>query len=99
MSQITNSQIVKKRKHTTSAAPEAAETSTKKSKKDKDAHPPAKHKKPKLGRVDKGKSRATVDDEFRVIRASLSVSVPPVFATNLRAGVEEMLDSMLMRCV
>ena len=47
---------------------------------------------------DKGKGRAT-DDAFRVVRASLSVSVPPYFATDLRGGVEEMLDSMLMRCV
>ena len=46
----------------------------------------------------KGKGRAT-DGAFRVVRASLTVSVPPVFAMNLRGGVEELLDSMLMRCV
>ena len=46
----------------------------------------------------KGKGRAT-GGAFRVVRASLTVSVPPVFAMNLRGGVEELLDSMLMRCV
>ena len=48
----------------------------------------------------KGKGRAThADDAFRVVRASLTVSVAPVFANDLRGGVEEMLDSMLMRYV
>lgn len=47
---------------------------------------------------DKGKSR-TLDhpSEFRVINASIVLSIPPVFASDLRAGVEEMLDSMVMR--
>jgi DNA-directed RNA polymerase I subunit RPA43 len=44
---------------------------------------------------DKGKVKA----KFTVIGASLVVSIPPVFATNPRAGAEEMLDSMIMRCV
>ncbi|KAI0329690.1 hypothetical protein GY45DRAFT_1324659 [Cubamyces sp. BRFM 1775] len=83
----------KKRKH---AAAEAGvtEPSTKRSKKDKDAKRLAKEQ----ARVDKGKSRAT-DDAFRVVRASLTVSVPPAFAADLRGGVEEMLDSMLMRYI
>lgn len=47
---------------------------------------------------DKGKSRASDHpSEFRVINASIVLSVPPVFASDLRAGVEEMLDSMVMR--
>lgn len=37
------------------------------------------------------------DAEFQVVRAALALSVPPVFAANPRAGVEEMLDSMIMR--
>ncbi|KAL6305215.1 hypothetical protein BKA93DRAFT_749331 [Sparassis latifolia] len=47
----------------------------------------------------KGKARADVDGEFRVVQASLAVSVPPVFASNLARGVEELLDSMLMRYI
>jgi DNA-directed RNA polymerase I subunit RPA43 len=47
---------------------------------------------------DKGKVKAK-SEEFTVISASLVVSIPPVFATNPRAGAEEMLDSMIMRCV
>lgn len=47
---------------------------------------------------DKGKSRASDHpSEFRVVNASLVLSVPPVFASDLRTGVEEMLDSMVMR--
>lgn len=37
------------------------------------------------------------DGEFQVVRAALTLSVPPVFAANPRAGIEEMLDSMIMR--
>lgn len=36
--------------------------------------------------------------EFRVVNASLVLSVPPVFAANPLVGVQEMLDSMVMRC-
>ncbi|KAI0769756.1 hypothetical protein BD413DRAFT_556633 [Trametes elegans] len=86
----------KKRKHAAVVAADAgAEPSTKRTKKDKDAKRAAKAL---LPRPDKGKSRAT-DDAFRVARASLTVPVPPVFAADLRGGVEEMLDSMLMRYI
>ncbi|KAI0675166.1 hypothetical protein C8Q78DRAFT_1010794 [Trametes maxima] len=82
----------KKRKH--AAAADAgggtAEPSTKRSKKDKGAKV--------LAKADKGKSRAT-DAAFRVARASLTLTVPPVFAADVRGGVEEMLDSMLMRYI
>jgi len=37
------------------------------------------------------------DSDFRVVNASLVLSVPPVFAANPRAGVQEMLDSMVMK--
>ncbi|KAI0374163.1 hypothetical protein BV20DRAFT_962155 [Pilatotrama ljubarskyi] len=97
MSQAVEEHRSKKRKHAAAADAGAttAEPSTKRSKKDKDAKRLAKEK----VKVDnKGKSRAT-DDAFRVVRASLTVTVPPVFATDLRGGVEEMLDSMLMRYI
>ncbi|OBZ70658.1 DNA-directed RNA polymerase I subunit rpa43 [Grifola frondosa] len=86
MSQVIE-QKVKKRKH---AATENVlpEPSTKRPKKDsKSTH--------KSKKKDKGKSKSG-SREFRVIHASMSVSIPPIFANNLRAGVEEMLDSMLM---
>ncbi|KAI1781592.1 hypothetical protein LXA43DRAFT_1055861 [Ganoderma leucocontextum] len=97
MSQPAEPHKTKKRKHA-AAVEEAggAEPSTKRSKKDKDGARDAKrHKKAKQ---DKGKGRAT-DDAFRVVRASLTVSVPPTFAADLRGGVEELLDSMLMRYI
>lgn len=76
----------KKRKHAAADIGQEAEPSTKRHKKEKD----------KSKKKDKGKGRAT--EEFRVVRASMLISIPPVFANNLRAGAEEMLDSLLMRC-
>lgn len=35
--------------------------------------------------------------EFRIVNASLVLAVPPIFAANPIAGVQEMLDSMVMR--
>jgi Mn-containing catalase len=61
------------------------EASTKKSKKDK-------HEKDSKT---KGKARET--GEFHVVKTSLVLSIPPIFASNPRAGAEEMLDSMVMR--
>jgi len=75
----------KKRKHA-AAEVGAAEPSTKRQKKEKAA------------KKDKGKARAGTS-EFRIVNASMLVSVPPVFANDLHAGVEEMLDSMLMRYI
>ena len=101
----------KKRKHAAAAedgagVAAAGEPSTKRSKKDTDgkAHKDKrkdKHTSHATALADKkGKGRAThADDAFRVVRASLTVSVAPVFANDLRGGVEEMLDSMLMRYV
>jgi DNA-directed RNA polymerase I subunit RPA43 len=86
MSQLTQA-LTKKRKHSTQIPLESS-LPFKKSKHDK------KEKKSK----DKGKSKAHGGSEFRVVNASLVVSIPPVFASNPRAGVEEMLDSMVMRC-
>ena len=102
MSQQLDAHKTKKRKHAASASTSASATaagaaadepSSKRPKKEKHAK---EHK--KAGKRDKGKARAT-DDAFRVVRASLTVSVPPKFAQDLRGGVEELLDSMLMRCV
>ncbi|RPD57605.1 hypothetical protein L226DRAFT_610642 [Lentinus tigrinus ALCF2SS1-7] len=114
MSQMAEAHKTKKRKHAAAvledgAAAAAAEPSTKRSKKDKDGkvhkhkvkHTTHAHHKGAAvaAAVDKkGKGRAT-DDAFRVVRASLNVSVSPVFANDLRGGVEEMLDSMLMRYI
>jgi len=46
----------------------------------------------------KKKHTANEESEFMLVRASLMVSIPPIFSSNPRAGVEEMLDSMVMRC-
>ena len=47
---------------------------------------------------DKGKARESdAEAEFQTVTASLVVSVPPIFASNPHAGVQEMLDSMIMR--
>ena len=37
------------------------------------------------------------DIQFKVATTSLVLSVPPIFAGNPRGGVEEILDSMIMR--
>ncbi|KAK1232633.1 hypothetical protein PQX77_004195 [Marasmius sp. AFHP31] len=44
----------------------------------------------------KGKGKET---EFQVVKASLAVSVPPIFSIDPQSGVAEMLDSMLMRYI
>ncbi|KAH9948666.1 hypothetical protein B0H21DRAFT_655967, partial [Amylocystis lapponica] len=54
----------------------------------------------KSGKAKKDKDKAgRAQGEFRVVQAVLAVSISPVFANNLRAGVDEMLDSMLMRYI
>lgn len=98
MSQISE-QKTKKRKHAAAAADAAvglSEPSSKRSKTDKVKKDKSSGK-TKEG-VSKGKEKETVAGEFRVVQATLPLSIPPVFANNLRAGAEEMLDSMLMRC-
>ncbi|KAL4243862.1 DNA-directed RNA polymerase subunit [Abortiporus biennis] len=103
----------KKRKHGGAASEEATagvissprgsgEPSTKRSK--TESKKKEKHEKKK----DKGKSKAASSTEqqhiagggeFKVISATLEISIPPVFAGNLHAGAEEMLDSMAMRYI
>ncbi|KAF8224964.1 hypothetical protein L208DRAFT_1308273 [Tricholoma matsutake] len=52
------------------------------------------------GKRDKKSKKVTVGGAgFHVVKASLVVSIPPIFASNPRAGVEEMLDSMIMRYI
>lgn len=48
-------------------------------------------------RPSKKAKKARLGSEFHVVDAALTLSVAPVFANNPRAGVEEMLDSMVMR--
>lgn len=83
----------KKRKHAAAAAaaPAADEPSSKRSKTEKG----------KDKAKDKARRRGTgaAPSQFRVVEAALRLSIPPVFAGNLRAGAEEMLDSMLMRYI
>lgn len=80
----------KKRKTHDDAGQASGSSSSKKSKRDK--------KDTTQKRDKKGKSRASeTEGEFRVIKTSLMVSIPPIFANNPMAGVEEMLDSLVMR--
>jgi DNA-directed RNA polymerase I subunit RPA43 len=66
-----------------------------------DAGPDAPRKKKKeKSKQEMGKPRAKPStSEFRVTKATITLSIPPVFASNLRAGAEEMLDSMIMRYI
>ncbi|KAJ3514627.1 hypothetical protein NLJ89_g2273 [Agrocybe chaxingu] len=43
------------------------------------------------------KESHTSGGEFRVVKTILTLSVPPIFAAHPKAGVEELLDSMIMR--
>ena len=48
------------------------------------------------------RKKARVDEpasEFRTVSASVVLSLPPVFAAKYHEAAEEMLDSMVMRCV
>lgn len=54
-------------------------------------------KKSKKERKHKHKDAQRLSEEFALVKASLVVSIPPVFASNPAQGVEEMLDSMIMR--
>jgi DNA-directed RNA polymerase I subunit RPA43 len=50
-----------------------------------------------VGAPSKRAHKEKADSEFRSIKASIVLAVPPVFANRLRDGVEEMLDTMIMR--
>ena len=80
-------QAFKKRKQ----SQEGTSTPKKKTKRDVKSHAPNADTETKK---DKGKGKETA---FQVVQSSLVVSISPVFSNNPRAGVEEMLDSMIMR--
>ena len=89
----------KKRKHIVNEVA-SSEPTAKRSKTDGKGKKEKKHKsldRRTTEKKDKGKGREDAG-QFKVISATLAISIPPVFATNLRAGAEEMLDSMVMRC-
>ncbi|KAG8956348.1 hypothetical protein FRC04_004429 [Tulasnella sp. 424] len=78
----------------------------KKKKKSKDKHRHAELEAPPLEvnghHASKGKGKRKMEDDasaFVVVSASTRLSIPPVFATQPLAGVEEMLDSMVMKHV
>ena len=99
MSQSTEHKT-KKRKHIAVPADTLAsvgEPSSKRSKTEKAKRDKSKSKTKES--VSQGKGKNAERNQFRVIQASLSLSIAPVFANNLRAGAEEMLDSMLMRYI
>lgn len=50
-----------------------------------------------VGAPSKMAHKEKADSEFRSVKASIVLAVPPVFANRLRDGVEEMLDTMIMR--
>ncbi|KAI0949186.1 hypothetical protein AcW1_008872 [Taiwanofungus camphoratus] len=88
-------QKAKKRKHAVAEIGLETEPSTKRARKDGKVKT-----KDRTGKQDKGKARAGAgESEFRVVQASMVISIPPVFANNLRAGVEDMLDSLVMRYI
>ncbi|TFY72137.1 hypothetical protein EVG20_g873 [Dentipellis fragilis] len=45
----------------------------------------------------KGKSHDNASGEFRAVKASVVLAIPPAFASKPKDGAEEMLDSMVMR--
>lgn len=45
----------------------------------------------------KSKKRRKVGEEFKRIQASMTISLPPIFAQDPTDGIEEMLDSMILR--
>ena len=96
---MTSELKTKKRKHVeVQEEPSSKRSKTDKAGKEKVAKEKSKLK-TKLKEAVKDKGKARADGEFTVVKASLSLSIPPVFANNLRAGAEEMLDSMVMRYV
>lgn len=52
---------------------------------------------PKEKKSKKGKSKASPEGEFKLVKASIAVSIPPLFSNDAMRGVLEMLDSLVMR--
>lgn len=93
--QTLTEEAAKKRKHT-AVDGGMGEPSVKRSKTERKSK--KEHKDGKSKKRDKGKNRDD-DGQFKVFQATLALSIPPIFANNLKAGAEEMLDSMVMRYV
>ena len=47
----------------------------------------------------KAKKHRKPSGEFKHVRARMTVSLPPIFTLDPTEGIEEMLDSMILRCV
>lgn len=93
---------IPKRKNPTD--PSDAEHTSKKAR--KEAKKARKEKKDKSKSKTKHKTRADddnlsslTDSEFRSVKASVQLTIPPVFASKPHEGAQELLDSMVMRCV
>ncbi|TFY79220.1 hypothetical protein EWM64_g4790 [Hericium alpestre] len=58
-------------------------------------------KKPRKEKKDKGKgkSKDSASGEFRAVKASVMLAIPPCFSAKPQVGAEEMLDSMIMRYI
>ncbi|KIJ39493.1 hypothetical protein M422DRAFT_75853 [Sphaerobolus stellatus SS14] len=54
---------------------------------------------PSTKKSKKDKKKKHHNSEFALIHASLVVSIPPVFASSPAQGIEEMLDSLVMRYI
>ncbi|KAJ3853026.1 hypothetical protein EV368DRAFT_39708 [Lentinula lateritia] len=95
-----SAQATKKRKPQDSREGEPSASPKKKAKRDPHILNVSGHdkndKRKGKGKEGKGKDKETA---FQVVQSSLVVSVSPVFASNPRIGVEEMLDSMIMRYI
>ena len=96
----------KKRKHgetsndgaaanTNSLTPAHSHSHKKAKKKKKEGH--AAHRSEKKSKSSSKKSKT--DSQFRVVNASILVSIPPKFFADPLAGVHEMLDSLVMKYV
>ncbi len=86
---MTELAFAKKRKHHENEQTDGG-SSHKKARKDK-----KQNKKREKGRAMEGNANSA----FRVVSASVVLSIPPVFAMEPMKGVNELLDSLVMRCV
>ncbi|KAH8107973.1 hypothetical protein BXZ70DRAFT_913515 [Cristinia sonorae] len=93
MATHTQTEVVAKKRKLIPVEGALGEPSAKRSKTEKQSRKDKKEKK-----KDKGKAREE-DGQFKVVQATMALSIPPIFANTLTAGAEEMLDSMVMRYI
>lgn len=91
---------VPKRKNTadpsdTDHASKKARKEAKKDRKEKKSKARAKHG----TKADDDDHSSLSESEFRSVKASVQLTIPPVFASKPHEGAQELLDSMVMRCV